>query len=440
MFRGESTQQSLEACAKLYLNVDENVPIDVAHTLTLLIEKLKACISNSVKRTKERLLEEASQLLRRVNQKQLQALGNEYTLPLVRLLISMQLQMVHISTACRKLDQMIQQLSEANHPLVFQETKACIMTLVDTEKTLSVKDLQTVCMLLEDSSVGREVWRQACPSLLIRVAEVCLQVFQLLHREVAAVVWEKGSGDLALENILKYLMAIIQGETSNRDIRLLAGTTLTMLINTSPESQGGAMAACSLLQVTRTEPWLLHVGELTVECRPRGLDGVDRLAVSRGLLTCCRKDILTSHLDNKGTCLILDGLFPVVSALCEEKLDCHYYVFQVFTLWLKCLKDCLIEVWESQGAPLLQEDSTLQKRLMQVIWNNAESPLEGVLEFVHSSFRLLLEIYELECQHFGDTEKPLYLALLRRITAMPWEAKAKYFPLSALLPYVARAR
>lgn len=28
------------------------------------------------------------------------------------------------------------------------------------------------------------------------------------------------------------------------------------------------------------------------------------------------------------TCLLLNGLFPFISALCEEKLDCHYYVFQ----------------------------------------------------------------------------------------------------------------
>lgn len=28
------------------------------------------------------------------------------------------------------------------------------------------------------------------------------------------------------------------------------------------------------------------------------------------------------------TCLLLNGLFPSISALCEEKLDCHYYVFQ----------------------------------------------------------------------------------------------------------------
>ena len=42
------------------------------------------------------------------------------------------------------------------------------------------------------------------------------------------------------------------------------------------------------------EVWVLAVGGVQVQCRPRGQDGVERLAVSRGLLTCCRKDILVS--------------------------------------------------------------------------------------------------------------------------------------------------
>ncbi|KAJ8415282.1 hypothetical protein AAFF_G00422620 [Aldrovandia affinis] len=228
MLRDQSVQHIIDTCANLYLNGEDNIPADVADTFTLLIEKLKTCRSNSVKRSKERSIEEASQLLKKVQQQQLRVLQIKYILPLVRLLIAMQLEMPHISTACRKLDQMMQQLSEVNRSLVFEEMEACVMTLVDTEQILSVKDLQIVCMLLEDSTVGREVWRQAYPSLLCKVAEVfpvameqeatrnrewcylavkaCLQMFQLLQGEVAPLVWEKDSGDLAVQNILRHLM------------------------------------------------------------------------------------------------------------------------------------------------------------------------------------------------------------------------------------------
>ncbi|KAJ8286052.1 hypothetical protein GJAV_G00034000 [Gymnothorax javanicus] len=459
MFRDDAVQCCLEACEIINLGAKEELSADVTSALRLMIEKLKACTSNGAKRSKERCLEEASQLLKKVQTNRLRALEVKYVLPFVRLLIAMQLDMLHISTACRKLDQMLHKLSEVNHSVVFEETEACVMTIVNREQILSAEDLQTVCMFLEDSSMGREVCRQMCSTLLGRVAEVfaatlekeatrngewcylavkvCVLVFQLLPREVGPLVWEMSSGDTSLRNILEHLMSIILGETSNRDTRLLSGTAVAMLINTASEARSdGGLAAWSLLQVTSAEPWLLHVGGLHVECRPRGSDGVDRLAVTRGLLTCCRKDILTCPLDGNQTCLILDGLFPVVSTLCEENLDCHYYVFQVFILWLKRLKDCLDEIWEVRGAPLLQEESRLQQRLIQVIWNNAESPVEGVSEFVHSSFRLLLEIYSLDRQRFGDTERPLYFTLLRRISALPWDAKAKYFPLSALVPYI----
>lgn len=57
-------------------------------------------------------------------------------------------------------------------------------------------------------------------------------------------------------------------------------------------------------------------------------------------------------------------------------------------------------------------------------------------EFIHSSFRLLLEIYHLECQHFQDQERPLYQQMLQRVVSMPWQIKARYVPLCAIVPYM----
>ncbi|XP_016143827.1 uncharacterized protein [Sinocyclocheilus grahami] len=311
-----------------------------------------------------------------------------------------------------------------------------------------------VCMFLEDITTGREVLKAECSALLNKVAElipavmsdeatrngplcyqtvkVCLQVFQLLPGQVALMVYSKESANMSLRDILEFLMSVILGEVSSRDTRLLAGTAVAMLLTTATDSQCAGSAAWSLLQITNTEPWRLTVGELQVDCRPRRQDGVDRLAVCRGLLTCCRNDILVSHHSNQGTCLLLNGLFPFISALCEEKLDCHYYVFQVFTIWLKRLRECLSEVWEVTGAPL---DSDLQQHLTQIIWSNAESPLDGVAEVARSAFCLFMEIYDKDCLHFENTDKRLYVELLNSISELPWESKAKYLPLTALLPY-----
>ncbi|KAM9447169.1 tRNA (32-2'-O)-methyltransferase regulator THADA isoform 2-T2 [Clarias gariepinus] len=178
------------------------------------------------------------------------------------------------------------------------------------------------------------------------------------------------------------------------------------------------------------------VGQLQVDCFPRGCNGVNRLSVARGFLTCLRKNVLVQQSAGKQTCLLLHGLFPLVSDLLREKLDCHYYVFQVFILWLKYVKDCHPEITEISGAHLLDEGSNLRDKLAQIIWDNAESPVEGVSESVRTAFSLFLEIYELDCRLSGDTEKRLHVNLLHRIAELPWESRAKYSPLCALLPYV----
>lgn len=62
--------------------------------------------------------------------------------------------------------------------------------------------------------------------------------------------------------------------------------------------------------------------------------------------------------------------------------------------------------------------------------------VEGVSDFVRSAFCLLLDIYKMDCEQFDDPKKTLYSTLLHRITKLPWEAKAKYPSLCALLPYL----
>lgn len=67
---------------------------------------MACCLSlnrSNIKRCKERSLEEAGQLLRKIPVKQLQCLEERLLLPLIRLLVAMQMQMFNI--ASRKLDQ-----------------------------------------------------------------------------------------------------------------------------------------------------------------------------------------------------------------------------------------------------------------------------------------------------------------------------------------------
>lgn len=163
----------------------------------------------------------------------------------------------------------------------------------------------------------------------------------------------------------------------------------------SPQRSGRDRQACyiqgtfNLLQkwCSCQSPW-----------QPRGM----QIALINNRIECNIKSIdsiFSCLFCSTQTCFLLDGLFPLISALCEEKLDCHYYVFQgmichvwwcrshiwavlcgdryiaclaAFTIWLKRVKECLREIWDVTGAPL---DSNLQRQLTQIIWSNAESPV-----------------------------------------------------------------
>uniref|UniRef100_A0A8C5ALD0 Thyroid adenoma-associated protein homolog n=1 Tax=Gadus morhua TaxID=8049 RepID=A0A8C5ALD0_GADMO len=457
--------EDLKAAIVDLIDTEDNPLGDVSMTLKSIINQLSEGSRHTVKRCKERCLEDAFQLLKKIPDAHLSSLEEEQLLLLVRLLLSMQLEMVNSSIACRKLDKILQHLAKVNHQLVLRETSQCLHDIVHRDQILSIDDLQIACMFLEDSRIGRDVWRETFPDLLDKLSrlfpvvmeqeglrngtfcyaavKVCLQMFQLLPGEVAPLVWEPNPAGPRLQSILQALVDVILGQRSNRDTRLLAGTTVSMLINTAPDSRAGGAAAGSLLRISGSEPWLLTVGVLTVQCGspgrggPERRDGVERLAVARGLLMCCRPDILLSP--STDGCLLLADVFPLVCTLCQEKLDCHHYVFEVLALWLKKVKDCLPAIWELTGVRLLPDGSSLQQRLIQVMWNNAESPVEGVSEDVRVAFRLLLELYERDCQRFGDTTKKLSLSLLQRVTQLPWEARAKYPLLCALIPHLGAA-
>ncbi|KAF5901036.1 thyroid adenoma-associated protein isoform X1, partial [Clarias magur] len=440
--------------------LEEALHQDVKDKLALFLERLVESARSTTKRVIERSLEDALQTLRKIPPSFLQQLKPEHQRRLVQVVLTSQLDAVNTSaSACRKLDQMLQHLAQVSESLVFEEVQQCLQGLLHQEKVLSLKDLQILCMFLEESAMGRDGLRRAFLSLLSKIStslpgimndeakrngpmcyqavKVCLQMFQLLPEQVVPLVFSEQKDNRRMREILEFLINIILGQGCNRDTRLLAGTAAAMLISVAPDHESGTSAASSLLQITNTtEQCRVTVGQLQVNCFPRGCDGVNRLSVARGLLTCLRKNVLVQQSAGKQTCLLLHGLFPLISNLLREKLDCHYYVFQVFISWLKSVKDCLPEITEISGAPLLDEGSNLRDKLAGIIWDNAESPVEGVSESVRTAFGLFLEIYEMDRQLSGDAEKRLYVDLLHRIAELPWESRAKYSPLCALVPYV----
>ncbi|KAK7934127.1 hypothetical protein WMY93_005023 [Mugilogobius chulae] len=444
---------SLQKCAITEEQVQENVSQD----LRLFYGKLLESHRSNVKRSKERSLDEAVQLLKRLSRTHLLFDFEEsHLLLLIQVLISLQLETIGISTACRKVDQMLQELTRVNQQLVYRELKSCLQTITHKDQLLSLDDLQRACMLLEDSVVGREVWKDLCLLLMQKVVQLftvvleeeplrdgpicyiavklCLQIFQLLSDQMMSVVWTKNDGNQVAQSILQALLDVIYGQCCNRDTCFLAGTAVAMLLNSSHGQEAGH-AAWRLLQLP--ESGVVAVGELQMNCRLNSKKELALLAIVRGILTCSRTNVLLSSNDNKKEmCLLLNGLFSIIISFCEEKLDCHYFVFEVLNLWLKKVRENVTEIRKMTKTRLLSDSNNIQQQLIHIIFTNADSPIDGVSESARSAFALLLDLYQMDCELCDDAEKTLYSALLQRLTKLPWENKAKYHQLCALLPYL----
>nr|XP_054501717.1 thyroid adenoma-associated protein homolog [Agelaius phoeniceus] len=448
-------EREARACAAFYGSRG------LAPTVLSCLRCLRHFAGSTAKRCKEKHLEEALQLTRALSEG-LQALGEAEARPLLRCVLAFQMEATSSCSSFQKLEQMVTQLAVGKEALLAQEVDTLLSGLALQGEVLSPEDLQSVSMFLEESSLGRQHWQQNLPLLLQRLAstlhwvlqgqptpgstwgylviKACLQVFQVLPKDVAPLAWSTSGKSETLQSLLGLLLEVAWGKALNKDTRLLAGTALSMLVNTAPQPQHGASAVLTLFQLpNRAGTGELKFGELVVEVPPvLEPDGLEKLVLTRGVLTCCKMDILSCQLEglpNKA-CLLLDVVSPAVCALTREQKDCHYYCFQACALWLQRLREGLAALWHLTGTHVLAQDSELLQELTQLLWNNAETPVEGVSEFIHSSFRLLLEIYHLECQHFQDQERPLYQQMLQRVVSMPWQIKARYVPLCAIVPYM----
>ncbi|KAJ7309651.1 hypothetical protein JRQ81_007708 [Phrynocephalus forsythii] len=445
-----------------------------ARGLILVLDRLEGFASVSVKRCKDKYLEEALQRLAEVSGR-LGDLDADDVRPLVGCVLAFQLETTNSSGSFCRLEKVIRKLTERNEALVSEELDKIMGRLVEDNEPMSPGILQTVCMFVEESTLGRCYWENNLTRLFRCTAatfdfllqeqgardeawhyvtvKVCLQLFKWMPKEISLLVWDGIGDSTTLERILGSLLQITMEKAACKDTRLLAGTALSMLANTAPHPQPGAQAVWVLYRLlnpgggpnaleedrresSSKEEW--RFGGLRLLPPEWNPDGLARLVLTRSLLASGKKEILSCQVEGmpQQACLLLDILFPVVLDLMDKPLDSHYYCFQVLSLWLERVRESLEEIWKIKKNRVLADNSSLLQGLSHILWNHAESPVEGVSDFIRSSFEFFMEIYSLECRHFGVVERPLYGQFLQRITLMPWQVRARYFALTSILPHL----
>ncbi|KFP79427.1 hypothetical protein N310_09916, partial [Acanthisitta chloris] len=178
---------------------------------------------STVKRCKEKHLEEAL-LLSQVLSEGLQALGEVEARPLLRCVLAFQMEATSSSSSFQKLEQIVTQLAVGKEALLAQEVGMLLAGLAPQGEVLSPGDLQSVCMFLEESTLGRQYWQQNLALLLQHldntlrwvlqsqpapgsmwgylVIKACLQLFQALPEDVASLVWSAAGKSETLQSLL----------------------------------------------------------------------------------------------------------------------------------------------------------------------------------------------------------------------------------------------
>ncbi|KFU89634.1 hypothetical protein M959_10225, partial [Chaetura pelagica] len=178
---------------------------------------------STAKRCKDKHLEEALLLSRSLSE-ELRVLGEAEAQPLLRCVLAFQMEATGSSSSFQKLEQIVTQLAVGKETLLAQEVNMLLTGLMRQGEVLSPGDLQSVCMFLEESSLGRQHWQQNLPLLLQHLAttlhwvlqsqptcgstwdylavKACLQLFKALPKDVAPLAWSTAGKSEALQSLL----------------------------------------------------------------------------------------------------------------------------------------------------------------------------------------------------------------------------------------------
>ena len=130
-------------------------------------------------------------------------------------------------------------------------------------------------------------------------------------------------------------------------------------------------------------------------------------------------------------------LFPIVCDLCDTGTEFQYLSFQLLSQWVQKLLACLPTLSQKGGnGDLMSEGSAVITEMLKRIWVSWDSPVEGVAESAAEAFRTLLEVWHVEVQSGRSDYSQLGEELMGKVVQMPWYARARYKPLSLLVPYI----
>ncbi|KAF5196748.1 Thyroid adenoma-associated protein-like protein [Thalictrum thalictroides] len=178
---------------------------------------------------------------------------------------------------------------------------------------------------------------------------------------------------------------------------------------------------------------------------------LSRLCLLRGILTAIPRTVLSTHIDLSGdgiNCLgvdgflsstvwtiLFDGILPELCNYCENPVDSHFN-FHVLTVMQICFQQIktlvsgnFVTLSESYN-PLPEE---MGSRVLRIIWDNLEDPLNQTVKQVHLIFDLFLDIQSTLTLPGGSERTKSFLhKTTSDLLRLGPRCKGRYVPLASL--------
>ncbi|XP_024527150.1 thyroid adenoma-associated protein homolog [Selaginella moellendorffii] len=364
------------------------------------------------------------------------------------------------------------------------------LSLASLPKPGLLKDVVRKCSTLIASSASFDVrdvltrsesGENATPSLMEDCQDAMSTVYYMLQNS------SQDFGSQAFGDVVVTSLDVLQSSLMSRDCVVAAGVCLCATAQmSSSRSRLALMLAEALFpevnsqccaveeefsrdnsEQGKLESVIHRLRRSTMAEEAEKFTDFGRLCVLRGLLTAAPREVLNYCLLKKVTVeedgrrtsnlvvwtLLYDGILPALCAATESSFDSHFK-FHVMTALQICLQQIKASILGNVTAAAIDElrsvkgaaftapatpfSPTMTSRVMQIIWNNWEDPLNQTVRQVQMVFDLLADLQSSSTSEGGETAQAqngtqsFLHQIANDLLTVGGHRKGRYVPLATL--------
>lgn len=434
---------------KFILELRNIISLDTTYAQVISMKKLAAffCeIHNDVSIPKDIILE-ATRLY-------LKILFLENSLPLHRMLISA---IIKSQKYLSVIDECFVMLCKDNRFMSKKENKWFLMSrmalsLMGYPKLIFMNDTLDKCAVLIALDVvdginvvmsDIECGSRLSPSVMEHCQDAMSCLYYLLQK-FPSRFYNKEDDFNIFENILRSILSVLKSPTFSRDCLVAAGVCFWAALQVCISLQDLTFFIAQDFFGVCNEDLVENSSDINIVCKFDlhaniiNLSTMSRLFLLRGILTTVPRSVLNTHINvsnGKIWTILYNGVLPELCNYCENPVDTHFN-FHALTVSQMCFQQIKTSILSdfpctnfSGDYDPLSED--IKNRILRIIWNNLEDPLNQTVKQVHLIFDLFLDIHtKIHLTGDSDNAKSFLCRTVSDLLCFGPCSKARYIPLA----------